>query len=86
MSSLSIRGIDDELSERLKQLALEEKKSVNSVVIDVLKQHLGIIKSKRFTQSFHDLDQLFGAWGQEQFNTVQGRVDAERHIDAELWK
>ncbi len=26
MSSLSVRGIDDELSERLKQLALEEKK------------------------------------------------------------
>ncbi|WP_428353042.1 hypothetical protein [Methyloprofundus sp.] len=47
---------------------------------------MGIIKSKKFTQSFHDLDQLFGSWDQEQFNTVQGAVDAERHIDAELWK
>ena len=34
MSSLSIRGIDDELSERLKQLAIEEQKSVNSVVLN----------------------------------------------------
>ena len=86
MSSLSIRGIDDELSERLKQLAIEEQKSVNSVVLNVLKQHLGIIKGKKFTQSFHDLDQLFGSWDSTQFNTIQGTVDSERHIDPEIWK
>ena len=64
MGSLSIRGLDDELAEQLKQLASTEK-SVNQFVIEILKQHLDITKSKKFTQCFHDLDPFFGRWDNE---------------------
>ena len=86
MSSLSIRGLDDDLSERLKKLASEEQKSVNQFVIDILKQQLGITKNRRFTQCFHDLDQLFGSWSNETFDTIHEKIDSERNIDDELWK
>ena len=86
MSSLSIRGLDNDLSERLKKVASAEHKSVNQFVIDILKQHLGLTKNKRFTQCFHDLDQLFGVWNDESYESIQGKVDSERHIDDELWK
>ena len=86
MSSLSIRGLDDELSEQLKRVALAEQKSINQFVIDTLKQRLGIAKNKKYTQCFHDLDQLFGSWDNELLDAVQGKVDSERHIDDELWK
>ncbi len=86
MGSLSIRGIDNNLSEQLKKNASAEQKSVNQLVIDILKQHLGIIKHKKFTRSYSDLDQLFGSWDNESFDAIKEKIDSERNIDDELWK
>ena len=86
MSSLSIRGLDDDLSERLKKVASAEQKSVNQFVIDALKQRLGMDKPNKFTRCFHDLDQLFGSWSNASFDSIQEKIDSERQIDDELWK
>ena len=32
------------------------------------------------------LCEFFGSWDSIQFNTIQGTVDSERHIDPEIWK
>jgi plasmid stability protein len=86
MGSLSIRGVDEELAALLKEAAAVEQKSVNSIVLSVLKKHLGVAKEKRFTQDWHDLDSLFGRWSEDEYARVQGRIDEERQIDEELWK
>ena len=86
MGTLSIRGLDNALSEQLKKVASAEEKSVNQYVIDTLRQHLGLTKHKKFTQSFGDLDQLFGSWNDESFNAIEEKINAERQIDDELWK
>ena len=86
MSTLSIRGLDKNLSEQLKKTAHAEQKSVNQFVIDILKQHLELVKHKRFTQRFDDLDQLFGGWSDESFNVIEEKIDDGRQIDDELWK
>ena len=86
MNSLSIRGLDDDLSEHLKKVASSEQKSVNQFVIDVLKQRLGMDKPKKFSSCYSDLDQLFGSWGNAQFDSIQEKINAERQIDDELWK
>ena len=78
MSTLSFRGIDDTLSEELKKTAHAEEKSVNQCVIDILKQHLGLVKHKKFTQSFDDLDQLFGSWTDESFDAIEEKINSER--------
>ncbi|MCA1785702.1 MAG: hypothetical protein LC657_06955 [Desulfobacteraceae bacterium] len=41
---------------------------------------------KKFTREYDDLDSLFGRWSQQEFQTIQGRIDEERAIDSELWK
>jgi hypothetical protein len=86
VKSLSIRGVDDQLAELLKQEAKSTKRSVNQVIIETLRKHAGLKKEKRFTSQYHDLDQLFGSWSQEEFEAIQGRIDSERRIDEELWK
>jgi len=86
MGSISIRGLDDELSSLLKKAAATEKMSVNQFVLETLKKHLGITKEKRFSQEWHDLDDLFGQWSEEEFTQIQGKIDGERKIDEELWK
>lgn len=86
MSSLSIRGIDPDLAVTLKQQAQATGKSVNQLVLDVLQEHTGLHKQKRFTQEYHDLDFLFGQWTESDFIKIQGKIDNESQIDDELWK
>ena len=85
MKTITVRGIDSVLSEKMKQAAKQEGKSVNQVVIDTMKQHFGMIKEKKFTVVYHDLDHIFGRWSQEEFDKIQGKIDTERKIDKELW-
>lgn len=86
MGSLSIRGLDDELSSLLKKAAAAQKMSVNQFVLETLRKNLGLTKEKRFSQKWHDLDGLFGQWSEEEFAQIQGKIDDERKIDEELWK
>ena len=86
MGSLSIRGVDEELAVLLKKAASLEHKSVNQLVLETIKNRVGLTKEKRFTQEWHDLDSLFGKWSQEEFLRIQGKITRERQIDEEIWK
>ncbi len=59
---------------------------MNQLVLDLLKHHVGLDKKKKFTNKYHDLDELFGQWNKEEFSTIQGKMDSERQVDKELWK
>ena len=86
MASLSIRGVDEELSAVLKQKAKSSKQSLNQLVLDILRQHAGLKKEKHFTREYDDLDNLFGRWSEQEFLKIQGQIDSQRKIDEELWK
>lgn len=85
MSSLSIRGVDPQLAAILKEQAKKSQKSINQFVLETLRQHVGLMKEKRFTREYDDLDNLFGRWSDEEYADIQGKIDAERQIDEELW-
>lgn len=84
MTHLSIRGIDPELATTLKQQAQASGKSVNQLVLDVLKEHLGLHKKPHYSQKHHDLDFLFGQWTEAEFQQIQGNIDQASQIDEEL--
>ena len=86
MKAITIRGIDSSVSEKLKQVAKTEGKSVNQLVLDLIKQNVGMQKKKKFTRRHHDLDHLFGKWSRVEFEKIQGFVDSQRNIDSELWQ
>lgn len=86
MGSISIRSVDEQLADRLKQQARVSKKSVNQLVLEILKRHVGLEKEKRFTREYDDLDALFGQWSEDDFRQIQGKIDNERRIDEELWR
>jgi len=85
MGSLSIRGVDKQLSAILKQRAQAAQKSVNQFVLETLKKHVGLEKEKRFTREYDDLDKLFGKWSAVEYDRIQGKIKSERRIDDELW-
>jgi plasmid stability protein len=86
MGSISIRGVDEQLASLLKQQAVTAHKSVNQFILETLRKHVGLDKEKKFTQEYHDLDQIFGTWTEDEFQKIQGKIDAERQVDTELWK
>lgn len=86
MGSLSIRGVDPQLAAILKEQAKKSQKSINQFVLETLRQRLGLMKEKRFTREYDDLDNLFGRWSGEEFADIQGKIDDERQIDEELWE
>lgn len=85
MKAITIRGIDSDMSVKLKQVAESEKKSVNQLVLDLIKQNIGMQKKKRYTRTHNDLDDLFGQWSDAEFEKIQRNVDNQRKIDLELW-
>ena len=85
MKTMTVRGIDPSLAERLKEAAKREGKSVNRYVVDSMKILLGEEKEKWFSVQYDDMDDLFGRWSQEEFERIQGKIDSERKIDGDLW-
>jgi len=83
---MSLRGVDEELTARLKSEAAESGKSVNQLVLELLRRHAGLEKTKRFTRAHDDLDHLFGAWSEEEHDRIQGTIDENRTVDDELWR
>ena len=86
MKTMTIRGLEPSLIDKLKVNAKKQDKSLNQFVIDTLKQHMGMKKEKKFTAVYHDLDHLFGKWSDKEFKKIQGKIDSERKTDKELWE
>ncbi len=85
MKNITIRGIDDPLDQALRAVADRDAKSVNQLVLDVLKERFGLAKEARHSTRHHDLDRLFGTWGAEEYQAIQGAVEEQRTLDPELW-
>jgi ribosomal protein S24E len=86
MKAITIRGIDSSVSSKLKQVAKNEKKSVNQLVLDIIKENIGMQKGKKYTKIYDDLDHLFGIWTDAEFDKIQGIINSQRKIDRELWE
>ena len=85
MKHITIRGIDKVLDQALKTTAEKESRSINQLVIEVLKERFGLTKVAHHTRRHHDLDDLFGRWSAKEYEHIQGRVDEQRKVDSDLW-
>jgi len=86
MKTMTIRGLEPSLIDKLKANAKKQDQSLNQFVIDTLKQHMGMNKEKKFTAVYHDLDHLFGRWSDKEFEKIKEKIDSERKIDKDLWE
>ncbi|NIA30385.1 MAG: antitoxin [Actinobacteria bacterium] len=86
MKTLTIRGIDQKLSETIKETAKAESMSVNQLVVNILKKYFGHSKKRQFTKKYHDLDDLFGNWSEEEYKTITKELEGQNQIDWELWQ
>jgi len=86
MNTLTVRGLDTVLTDRLKDQAKKEGKSVNKLIVETLNKHFNINDEAKHNVRHHDMDHLFGKWSDENYKNIQDKIDSERTIDGELWK
>ncbi len=86
MTSLSIRGLDDIALAELKTRAAKENASVNTLVVRLIEQGLGLRRAKTALRRYDDLDALAGAWNPEEAAEFEQATAIFAETDPGLWK
>ncbi len=84
MKTLSLRNIDAEMADALKKRAKREGRSINTTVLNLLREAVGLTKKKR-TKVYHDLDNLAGTWSEEDKQLFKKTTKYFDRIDEEIW-
>jgi hypothetical protein len=86
MKAVTVRGVDPDISEKLKATAKDQGISVNQLILELIKTGLGLQKEKKYSRRYSDLDDLFGRWGHAEFTEINDKITQNRRIDPELWE
>ncbi len=87
MKQLTIRGFDDELERRLRQLAKAEGISLNQAALRLLRRGSGLVAPNPEANLVDDsLDHLIGTWSDAESDEFTRAVDDFERIDDGLWK
>jgi len=76
----TLRGVPDFVDKALRAKARKEKKSLNQVAIEILRQAVAPEQKRRYT----DLDEFIGTWVEDpEFDKA---MEEQRQIDPEMWR
>jgi hypothetical protein len=85
MKTLTIRNIDEELNQVLRDKVKQTGFSLNTLVVNLLKQATGLSK-QQFTKKYSDLDSLAGTWDNEEYEEFNKNISSFNQIDEDMWK
>lgn len=85
MTTMSIRGVDEQVLTRLKDEAAKQGSSLNSLVLRLL-QGADQAPANRTLQKFDDLDALAGTWSADDAASFTRHTAAFAEVDAALWR
>jgi hypothetical protein len=85
MSTMTIRGFDDQTVKALKEKAKQEGLSVNAAIVKLVQEELGLKKRKRIVV-YNDLDHLAGTWSEKEYKEFHKKIRDFEKIDETMWK
>ena len=85
MTTMTLRGIDENLAQTLKEMARNQGLSLNALALRLIREATGLDKRKR-TLVHHDLDKLAGTWSAEDEAVFQTATRSLETIDEDMWK
>lgn len=85
MATMTIRGLDELTIKALKEKAKEAGTSVNTTLVNLLKEDLGLKKKKRMVV-YNDLDHLAGTWSDKEYKEFQRVMKDFETVDETMWK
>jgi len=85
MATMTLRGIDERIAGALKERAKKDDTSVNTVMLRILKESLGLEKKKRRVL-YDDLDHLAGTWSTQDVAEFEHATAVFESVDTDMWK
>lgn len=83
-SNFNLRNIAPDIMSVLKKRAAKKKISINSLILQIIEQGLGIAHSTKRVV-YHDLDYLAGTWSNKEKMEFDANIKSFEKIDKELW-
>ena len=84
MGAVSLRGINDEIKQRLKSEAAKAGISVNALILDYIQRGIGLKTDRRTV--YRELDRLAGTWDENDVKEFLASISEFSNIDKELWQ
>jgi hypothetical protein len=85
MTTMTLRGIDEPLSQALKELAHKQGVSLNALALRLIREAAGVDKRSR-TREHRDLDAFAGAWSETDELEFRNATQSLETIDLEMWR
>lgn len=85
MTQITLRGMDDKLEKTIRRMAREKGTSLNKVVLDMVRQHMGL-KTKTQEHPGESLRKLAGGWSKKQAADFMESINSCEQIDEAMWK
>lgn len=84
MKSITIHGIDNELTQLISDKAQRHGTSLNQTIKMLLRQSLGVASdmAKKRQASFQD---VFGVWSKTDEKAFTNKIKGVEHVDREDW-
>jgi hypothetical protein len=82
---MTLRGVDDAVAAALKDKARREDTSVNTLMLRIIKESLGMEKKKRSTV-YDDLDHLAGTWSARDAAEFERATAVFEKVDEDMWR
>lgn len=76
---ITVRGVTTELGQRLRSLSEARGESVNTTVLSILQRAVGVDERRKVLARY-------ATWTDDDLHEFQESLDAQRVIDAKLWK
>jgi len=86
MKQLTIRGFDDELEGRLRELSTTRGISLNQAALLLMRKGAGISEPHLRNVVGSSLDDLIGTWTEAEEQEFLRSVEAFDEVDEEMWR
>lgn len=85
MTSIHVRKIDEDLFKKLKNEALKQEVSVNTLILSLLRYGLGLSVQRKLPL-YTDLDKFIGTWDDKELKEFKKNISDFEKIDEDLWR
>ena len=87
MNQLTVRGFDDELSERIRRLAKRDGTSLNQAALKLLRKGAGLADPAQKADTVGAaLDHLIGSWSDDEAAELEAALEEFENIDESVWR
>ncbi len=85
MGQITLRGLDPEIENKIKQMANHQGKSINKILLELISKNDIFHKTPKRPRT-NSLKKFAGGWSKKEADRFFESIQSCEQIDGELWK